>query len=202
MHTIYYNSIAIRFVDTIKNALADSKTIAISNIFDIKKFVETLHSNKYDCDISLHGYNINTMYADFLQMYNYIEAAGGIVKNNTDKYLLIKRFGIWDLPKGKIEKKEKPKKAAIREVCEETGLQNVEIKNNLPDTYHIYQQKNRWFLKKTYWYFMETNNNSSLIPQTEEAITAAVWMSKKEANMALTSSYRSLFDILGYIFTI
>src|SRR5690554_5233690 len=37
--------------------------------------------------------------------FKVIEAAGGVVRKD-DKVLLIYRLGVWDLPKGKLEKKE------------------------------------------------------------------------------------------------
>ena len=200
MPKIYFNGLAIQFIDNIENIPENVMRIAVANISDIRKTVEKLHNDGFDCDICLYGYNPNDMYANFLHMYKYIEAAGGVVKNEKDEYLLIKRFGIWDLPKGKVENGEETLEAAIREVCEETGLVNVAIINNLPNTYHIYYQNRRWFLKKTYWYFMETKDDISLVPQVKEAITEAVWMKRSDAYTALSNSYKSLFDALGYLF--
>ncbi len=45
-----------------------------------------------------------------------IEAAGGLVKKENGDYLFIYRNDKWDLSKGKIEKDEKTKVAAVREV--------------------------------------------------------------------------------------
>ena len=200
MPKIYFNKLAIQFADNIENISENVKSITVANISDMRKIIENLHNDGFDCDICLCGYNPNNMYTDLLKMHKYIEAAGGVVKNEKDEYLLIKRFGIWDLPKGKVEKGEETLEAAIREVCEETGLVNVAIFYDLPSTYHIYYQNKRWFLKKTYWYFMETQDNISLVPQVKEAITDAVWMKKNDAYNALSNSYKSLFDVLGYLF--
>jgi len=87
-----------------------------------------------------------------------------------------------------------------RWVIEETGLKNVEIINQLPDTFHIYQQKKKWFLKKTYWFLMNTKEETKLVPETKEDISEAVWMNKREGHIAITNSYRSLYDTLGYLF--
>ncbi len=200
MPKIYFNELAIQFTDNIENITKNVARITVANISDIRKIVKKLHNDGFDCDICLCGYNPNEMYTDFLHMHKYIEAAGGVVKNEKDEYLLIKRFEIWDLPKGKVEKGENTLEAAMREVCEETGLLNLTFINNLPSTYHIYYQNKRWFLKKTYWYFMETQDNISLVPQVKEAITEAVWMKKPDAYIALSNSYKSLSDVLGYLF--
>ncbi len=40
-------------------------------------------------------------------------------------YLLLQAFGYWDFPKGLVEKGEEPLQAAIREVEEETGINDL-----------------------------------------------------------------------------
>src|SRR3546814_3091780 len=52
----------------------------------------------------------------------YIEAAGGLVRNQQGQYLFIFRHGKWDLPKGKLEAGETPAEGGIREVEEECGI--------------------------------------------------------------------------------
>ena len=51
-----------------------------------------------------------------------IKAAGGIVIAK-DKILFIKKNGRWEFPKGRLKKNSKKKNTAIREICEETGIQ-------------------------------------------------------------------------------
>lgn len=198
--TIYFDKLAISFNNKIRDAIENVKNLKVSGIDDVRMVVDTLHNSGYEYDINLFGYDSDDMLNDFRKLHNYIEAAGGVVKNLKPEYLLIKRTGIWDLPKGKMEIGETPEETALREVCEETGLVNVDINSSLPDTYHIYSQKGRWFLKKTYWFSMQTSDNMELIPQTKEDISEAIWMTKPETRLALSKSYRSLFETLGYLF--
>lgn len=72
---------------------------------------------------------IDTVFSD----YEKVEAAGGIVTCGS-KVLVMKRNGIWDLPKGKVEKGETLKDAALREVGEETGFQHVKAIKRIDDT--------------------------------------------------------------------
>lgn len=55
-----------------------------------------------------------------------INLAGGIIKDNEGRVLLLHRNTIkqrqWELPGGKIEENEKPSEAAIRELEEELGV--------------------------------------------------------------------------------
>ena len=50
----------------------------------------------------------------FKSQFKWIEAAGGVVLNDTNEILLIYRLDKWDLPKGKLEKGEEPNEAAIK----------------------------------------------------------------------------------------
>ena len=93
----------------------------------------------------------------FFTFFNWIEAAGGIVKNvNTGKLLFIKRFNKWDIPKGKIEENESASCAAIREIQEECGLQELIIQNSLTPTYHVYFGYGEYMIKKTHWFSLTT----------------------------------------------
>ena len=151
--------------------------------------------------------NFATLKADFLSLFKYIKAAGGLVKNERNEVLVIFRYGKWDLPKGKIasakthttaqEKKikghtEQPDDAAIREVIEETGLKQVKIISKLPSTYHIYYQKGTRYLKKTHWFGMMATSDQPLTPQTDEDISIVKWASAEELIIIIESTYPSL----------
>ena len=43
------------------------------------------------------------------------------------RFLLLRAYRYWDFPKGAVEQQETPLAAAIREVCEETGLTGLEF---------------------------------------------------------------------------
>ncbi|HNW67487.1 MAG TPA: NUDIX domain-containing protein, partial [Bacteroidales bacterium] len=75
----------------------------------------------------------------FLQNYEYMCAAGGVVVNDNDEILMIFRKNRWDFPKGKVENGEPISVAAQREVNEETGV-NATIIDDIPlSTFHLYQ---------------------------------------------------------------
>ena len=64
--------------------------------------------------------DIESSWSSFKAEFELIVAAGGLVKKE-ESYLWIYRNNKWDLPKGKVEKNESVKSAAIREVVEECG---------------------------------------------------------------------------------
>ncbi len=48
-----------------------------------------------------------TMLKKFISLFSVVEAAGGVVKNDYGEILFIHRLGYWDLPKGKISKRDR-----------------------------------------------------------------------------------------------
>ena len=57
----------------------------------------------------------------FAAEFALIEAAGGVVVNDCGQWLMIRRNGRWDLPKGHLECGERIEERAAREIEEETG---------------------------------------------------------------------------------
>lgn len=125
-----------------------------------------------------------------------IEAAGGLVKNETGHYLFIFRNNKWDLPKGKIEKQEGVKEAAVREVEEECGIKVTRLDELICKTYHSYINKGEVVLKKTYWYNMRTRGQKDLKPQTEEGITDVRWFNKDHISPIIENTFPSIMDVL------
>ncbi|MGM0745282.1 NUDIX hydrolase [Rhodohalobacter sp.] len=126
-----------------------------------------------------------------------IKAAGGVLYNkekSPPSILLIKRNGVWDLPKGKLEEGESIKECAVREVAEEVGVSSPRIREFLCETYHEYEMNGDEVGKKTFWYSMETTQTENLKPQKEEGITDLGWV---EASEALESvGYQNLMKVI------
>jgi 8-oxo-dGTP pyrophosphatase MutT (NUDIX family) len=133
----------------------------------------------------------------FFQIFNRINAAGGLVRNEKGERLFIFRLGKWDLPKGKLDGKETPKEAAIREVKEETGLKELIITGLLPSTFHIYTKKEKQILKQTFWFRMEAQSTQPLIPEIKEDITEARWISDDSIKMVFENTYETIKELLG-----
>jgi len=125
-------------------------------------------------------------------------AAGGLVLNSNKELLLIFRRGKWDLPKGKMEETETIEDCAIREVKEETGLQQVEIKQFIGTTTHDYFDT--WLkqdvTKISHWYLMETHATSQLVPQKNEDIEEAKWVKTSELGKYIEETYPNIIQIL------
>lgn len=122
--------------------------------------------------------------------FKVIEAAGGVVRKD-DKVLLIYRLGVWDLPKGKLEKKEAIAEGALREVEEECNI-SVALGEKICSTWHTYTHNGKRVLKKTTWYSMSCVDDSKMKPQIEEDIEETRWMNPREVRLAMYNSYPSI----------
>lgn len=129
----------------------------------------------------------------------FIKAAGGLVENDQKEYLFIKRLGKWDLPKGKLEKGEKMKETALREVEEECGIKVDVLGRKIKSTYHSYIMFDELIIKKTNWYEMKVNNRPDLIPQSEEDITEAKWLGRDSFKMIKENTYPLIKDLIKFI---
>ncbi|MBP5539008.1 MAG: NUDIX domain-containing protein [Bacteroidales bacterium] len=158
-------------------------------------------------------------YEAFCREFYEVNAAGGLVMARadaltgvpTERYLLIQRNGLWDLPKGHQEPGEDIRTTALREVSEETGipLEQLRIADNASEqaftlgficiTDHCYKRNGIWHLKHTWWYAMELTSPVALTPQTEEGITTATWVSPQDIPVLLTHAYSSIPEVLKHV---
>lgn len=162
----------------------------------LHNYIDLLEKNTSFDAIVLHTPDLEKLWNHFYSIFKIIEAAGGIVKNEKEEILMIHRLGYWDLPKGKIEKGESREEAAVREVQEETGVQNIDLQNLIHTTYHTYEsKKGKKILKVSYWYIMKTSD-TDLTPQAEEGIEKAVFVNLDSFFSQPRKIYGNILDIL------
>lgn len=134
---------------------------------------------------------------NFKKNFHLIKAAGGTVIDDKERILLIFRKGKWDLPKGKLEDNEPLELCAEREIKEETGLNELELKKTLLITYHTYSEKGKSILKETHWFLFAAPGNQEVQPQTEEDISIVEWVEKNRLGEYLKNSYQLIRDVLS-----
>ena len=109
---------------------------------------------------------------------NLIQSSGGVVvrksKNRFYIALLYKNNG-WVLPKGRIEKGESDKRAALREVYEEVGipLGQMKIVKYLGKINYLANLSKP--TPKTVSYFLIKTDHQKLIPLKNEGFKKAKW---------------------------
>ncbi len=202
MYKVFINEKTIYIVSNISDDLmvSDNFIYHYKSKKELKSviagFQQSLTCNK----LILYDKNTNVLFKKLISLYKVIKAAGGVVRNSKKDILFIYRLGKWDLPKGKIEKKEKIKETAIREVEEECGISKLSILKGLNSTYHIYNLKGKDVLKKSYWFEMKCKDTKTPVPQIKEDITAARWIAKDEVDDVIQNSYLSVKElILNYL---
>ncbi len=111
-------------------------------------------------------------------------SAGGVVLRRIVgklHVLLIKDpYGNWGLPKGHLEGTENPQEAGLREVGEETGLEDLELGPKLRTIDWFFRLKGR-LIHKHCTFFLMTSDAGQAIPEEAEGITECQWVPLLEA---------------------
>jgi ADP-ribose pyrophosphatase YjhB (NUDIX family) len=162
---------------------------------ELVALVGRLRSGEFQQGIYMQG-DVEKLWGAFQEQHTFVQAAGGCVTDEQGRLLAIHRLGLWDLPKGKVEKGEKLDEAAVREVQEECGLQEVKLIKHICDTWHTYERKGRQHLKRTDWYLMRGNSAEALVPQLDEDISEVRWMAVKEIPAMRAATYPSLRKVI------
>lgn len=123
-------------------------------------------------------------------------AAGGLITNATGEVLLMFRRGKWDMPKGKLDDGETLEECAVREVQEETGLQNIKLGHLITETWHYYPLKDKKVLKHSYWYRMYFTGTELTVPQIEEDIMDIQWIRPENLAKYMQYSYQNIVDVV------
>lgn len=202
MYKIYVNDTPLYLVGKgEKKGLPGSGPAVLEQLYhnNHKQFLQLVDmlekSNRWEA-VVLRTDDVKATWKAFKSLFVFIKAAGGLIQNQQNELLWIFRRGYWDFPKGKIDAGEKKKKAALREVEEETGVKDARIMYRLPNTFHTYKgMDGKRVLKKTIWYFMKASKQE-LKPQKEEDIELAEWKNMEDFAPEESKLYGSINDTL------
>ncbi len=188
---VFFNNIAFHF--TTESTPAPRREIKmVANAKGVWRVVEPLLLRKtrdFD-ELFFVSKQPQVQFDAFRKYFTEVPAAGGIIRKG-DKFLLMKRRGFWDLPKGKIDPGETEEDAAVREVKEECGVV-VRILRYITTSWHIYTANGQLMLKPTTWFEMICLDDSTMQPETREQITELRWETHNKARLMLRNSFASL----------
>lgn len=112
-------------------------------------------------------------------------SAGGLVVRDGEILLIAVAGGRrWQLPKGHLEPGESPEQAAVREVCEETGVRGRALAS-LPEIEYHFTQGGR-VIHKRVEYFLLGYLDGSADDFDPGEVHGAAWMSWDEGLARLT----------------
>ena len=200
MYKIYINgNLIVLATPEAAKEFKQSKSVLVTRYISKKRFlfqyIDALENPSVNKTIILYCKDLEQLKEDFFGRYKNSISAGGIVFNDKNEVLMIQRRGYWDMAKGRMEKGETKPETAVREVMEETGLQNIELQEFITTTYHTFKnKKGKRYLKISHWFKMKSNDND-LKPQTEEDIEKVVWMSLEDA-LKLKPIYKNISNLL------
>ena len=197
MHKIYFENRCLVICSPDEATLNDPNAIIFrpGRLTGLQAFVNMLESSGALDHIYIPTEDIENVYADICTEFRQVNAGGGLVRNRRGDYLLISRNGLWDLPKGHQDPGEDIRTTALREVEEETGIQNLIPGELICITDHCYFRNGVWHLKHTWWYDMLHNDPVDLTPQQEEDIVKAAWVAKSSLTPFLLNTYPSIVEV-------
>jgi len=203
MYKVFFNDSTIQIGGESKKSSKNNitQTIDCENYGFVKELISEIETDGKAINFVLQNNDIERLWDCFKSQFTEIPAAGGLVQKSDHSLLFIKRLGVWDLPKGKIDKKETPEFAAIREVQEECGVSGLKIIRPLDSTFHIYRSPYLNFpdnlvLKETKWFLMSCDSEQTLIPQVEENIEEVRWFAIDQLDKVMGNTYSSLREFL------
>ena len=197
MHRIYFEKRCIMICSPDDQILSDPNIIRFSlgESPDIHSLVEMVEVSGSLHRVCIPSSDPEDTYRRICTEFLEVNAGGGLVSNRRGDYLLISRNGLWDLPKGHQDPGEDIAVTALREVQEETGIEDLELRDLICITDHCYRRDGIWHLKHTWWYDMLYTDPTDLTPQTEEDITKAAWVAKSSLPPYLLNTYPSIQEV-------
>lgn len=197
MHRIYFEKRCIIICSPGDAALADPNSVEfhIGEKLDIHTLVGMFETSESLTRIYIPTDDVEMTYGRVCAEFKEVNAAGGLVSNRRGDFLLISRNSLWDLPKGHQEPGEDISVTALREVQEETGVMQLELRDLICITDHCYRRDGVWHLKHTWWYDMLYTDPVDLTPQREEDITKAAWVAKSSLPPFLKNTYPSIAEV-------
>lgn len=197
MHKIFFDRRTIVICFPEDAALSDPNAIEyhVHDSTEVSSFVDMFEHSSTLERLYIPSDCPDECYRMICSRFREVNAAGGLVSNRRGDYLLIRRDGLWDLPKGHQEPGEDIRVTAMREVQEETGVRELELGELLCITDHCYKRDGIWHLKHTWWYQMNYMNPVDLTPQTDEDITRAAWVAKSSLPPYIKNSYPSIREV-------
>ena len=197
MHKIYFEKRCIIICPPDDPALSDPNAVIFRTTGDkgIGALVGMMETSGFIQKVFVPAEDTESMYRRVCSEFLEVNAGGGLVSNRRGDYLLIRRNGLWDLPKGHQEEGEDISVTALREVIEETGIESLSLGKLICITDHCYRRDGIWHLKHTWWYDMLDTSPAELSPQTEEDISKAAWVAKSSLPAFLTNTFPSIQEV-------
>jgi len=180
MYKVFFNGRIIFLTNDLKEGFCSEcgffyKYNSSDELVDIIDFFETVFSLK---KLYIYHHDLNKLFDEFQKVFTVINLVGGLIINQDQQVLMVKRWGKWDLPKGELEKSADPTQGLSSNLNTECGKLQLKIEENLDSTFYYFVMNNERILKKVLWYRMEHTGPLSEIASKQQADTK--WVDIKE----------------------
>ncbi|WP_044117881.1 NUDIX hydrolase [Alkaliflexus imshenetskii] len=199
MYKIFFKDRLIYLTNRIDIDLTDDfgSILKYANQGELLQFIANFDRDTSIGKAFIYHHNVFELLQNFRLCFKNLPAAGGLVWNaEGNRFLAIKRLGVYDLPKGKVEPDETFEAAAIREVEEECGISGVTIIKKLTSTYHTYHLREQHIFKETKWFEMSYKGTETPSPQTSENIESVFWANPSSLSDFKANTYPSIIEVL------
>jgi transcription antitermination protein NusB len=127
-----------------------------------------------------------------------VSSGGLIYRQEQDQYyfcLVLDAYGKWTFPKGHVEAGENLEETAVRELQEETGLQNLEVIEYIGETQvKVHKPGEAPFRKMIKYFLIKTADTEIKVPDTKE-LQDVKWFTENEARNTLGyDNAKEIFD--------
>ena len=116
------------------------------------------------------------------------KSCGAVVfkrQKDSAKYLILHYgAGHWDFPKGKQEKNENEEQTAIREIREETGIEDIKLLDGFKETIKYFFKKGEETVYKEVVFFLAETHSQEVTLSSEHIGYA--WLSYEHAYKKMT----------------
>ena len=164
------------------------------NLHTVKSMIHEMQKPSAHAGVFFNN-DLEELKGTFFKKFTMVKAGGGFILDENNAVLMMFRRGKWDLPKGKLDKKETIEECAVRETEEETGLKNIELISPLITTHHTYHEGTKSIMKETSWFRMKVTGDQKLVPQTSEQISKLEWVNKDDLEKYKKNSFPSVIDV-------
>ncbi|MDR2927014.1 MAG: NUDIX domain-containing protein [Cytophagaceae bacterium] len=205
MYKVFFKDRVIIITDCIDTALSPDfgAILKYSNNGELMNFIASFEKNDKIRSAYIYGHNRHEIFRNFRSCFKNLLAAGGLVWDSTKENILVmKRLGVFDLPKGKVEPFETFEEAALREVQEECGITALSVIGEITTTFHTYRLTDAFILKETRWFEMINFKEEALTAQKEENIESVFWAKPSQLPEIVQNTYHSIVDVLKLVFKI
>lgn len=129
-----------------------------------------------------------------------VEKLGGAVVYRQDKdglflALVHDIFGYWTLSKGHLKEKEEVEEGTIRELKEEIGIKDIEIKQKLGENEYFASDPDKGLVRRQVTYFLAKTRDKNLILHSSGGLDQAKWFRPEElGTLKIYEDVRKIID--------